>query len=371
MPGRILFHAINHVGLGHLNRLLAIAEYLREGCALKQCLFLIEGGRDLIQSTDLPWIQIPAFGDFRSERWLKWFGISECEKYPEGITRAVAQIFGPDIVVLDTVLYKPVVAGIAGTSAKVVLVGRIGDLLRRQLDSGIPEFDRLDLVLVPQEEAEISITDRQRLRKIKCRVVYTGPIVRDRGGDPQQLRRTLGLSESDPLIVLTLGGGGWNFAERLLMSVIEARGLILHKVPTCKLVILCGPHFTGSLPKTDDFVLYVSQFEPNVGAFLRAASVVVCMCGYNTMNEVVLAEVPTICVPAPEADDQLARASDYERRFPRITTGCLDPIVLANQISALLMEPRRVSESAVPTDQRTKTRQLVCAEFSRLQTGDV
>jgi hypothetical protein len=54
---RILMHAINHVGLGHLSRSIAMAQRLQAGIPDVQILLLIEGGEYLIEPTGLPWIR--------------------------------------------------------------------------------------------------------------------------------------------------------------------------------------------------------------------------------------------------------------------------------------------------------------------------
>ena len=65
---RILIHAINHVGLGHINRSIAVAQWLRARSPNTQILFLIEGGEDFIEPTGFPWILVPGQPS-ESEHW--------------------------------------------------------------------------------------------------------------------------------------------------------------------------------------------------------------------------------------------------------------------------------------------------------------
>ena len=110
--------------------------------------------------------------------------------------------------------------------------------------------------------------------------------------------------------------------------------LVLAHYPQAKLIVITGPHFGGELPEVGDFVCYASRFETSLADFLTIASAVVCMAGYNTVNEVASSGVPAICVPAPEAEDQVGAGGmgEYAQSFPTIVVSAPQAELLAGHI---------------------------------------
>src|SRR5579864_9419622 len=117
-PGtkRILFHAINHVGLGHMNRSIALAQWLKAGTPDLESLFLIEGGENFIEPTGFPWIIVP--------------GQPTESEHCEQITRKVVEVFLPDLSIHETLLREQIHRPIRSAGVKQVVMGNMGDLLR-------------------------------------------------------------------------------------------------------------------------------------------------------------------------------------------------------------------------------------------------
>ena len=109
---RILIHAINHVGLGHMSRSLAIAQWLQTGIPDVHILFLIEGGEYLIEPTGFPWIMVP--------------GQPTESVHAEQITQKVLDVFQPSLVIHDTLIREFVYKPARDAGVRQVLVGRIG-----------------------------------------------------------------------------------------------------------------------------------------------------------------------------------------------------------------------------------------------------
>ncbi len=331
---RVLFHAKNHIGLGHLNRSMAVAQSLKAGITDLQVLFLIEGGEDFIEPTGFPWILIPSQSSEDEHCWQ--------------ITQKVLEVFRPTLTIHDVVLREPVHRAVRDVGVKQVLIGRVGGLLRNQFRYNLAKINEIDLLIVPHQRDEVNSLDQALLAQYKGRTVYAGPIVRpqDRvsGND---LWLQLHLTEANKIILLTLGGGGYSIATELLTNLLAAKVSILDRYPEAKLIAVTGPHFSGSLPKVDEFVCYTSHFEPFFTDYLNIASVVVCMAGYNTINEVAATGLPTICVPSSEADDQVGTGNmaEYAQSFPNIVVGNTDTELLARHITNALGCGRYVSVS--------------------------
>jgi predicted glycosyltransferase len=327
---RILFHAINHIGLGHLNRTIAVAQWLKARIPDLQVLFLIEGGEDFIEPTGFPWVIIPGQA---SER-------EHCEQ----ITRAVLNVFRPNLLIHDTLIREAINRSATDEGIRQVLIGRVGDVLRDQLRYNLSMMLRVDLLLIPHEREEVSQLDQALIEQYAGKTIYTGPLVRRKDQiSSDDLLQKLSLTRESKVILATFGGGGYDLARRILANLLAARAQILDRYPQAKLIIISGPHSSDALPKVDEFVCYASRFEPSLTDYFDIASVVVCMAGYNTINEVAASGIPTISIPAVEAEDQVGRVEAYAQRFPHIVLGSTDAKELTYQVIGALANERDLS----------------------------
>ena len=327
---RILFHAINHIGLGHLNRSIAVAQWLTAGIPDVQVLFLIEGGEDFIEPTGFPWIIIP--------------GQASESEHCEQITRTVLHVFRPHLMIHDTLIRESINKAAADEGIRQVLIGRVGDVLRDQLRYNLSMITGVDLLLIPHKRAEVAPPDQALIAQYTGKTVYTGPLVRRKDRISSDcIRQMLGLTRAHKVILATFGGGGYDLARDILANLLAARAQILNRYPQAKLIVISGPHFSDSLPKVDGFVCYASRFEQSLADFFEIASVVVCMAGYNTINEVAASGIPTVSIPAVEAEDQVGRVEAYAQRFHHILLGSTDAKELTYQVIDALAEERDLS----------------------------
>lgn len=337
-PGtrRVLFHAINHVGLGHMNRAIAVAQWLQALDPQIQCLFLIEGGEEFMQPAGFPWVMV-----FSQE--------AERENTSQ-ITRTVLQVFQPDLAVYETRMRPQIYQPIMECGIPQVLMGNLGELLRTELQDNLQTLNRIAMFLVLHPQNEVSDADRALISRYSGKAVFAGPLVRRKSSAAAQLlRRKLGLSDADKPILLTFGGGGYTLAKDLLASVLAARPQVLAAYPQAKLVIVTGPHFTAALPPKDEFIVHASLFEPFFSDYLEMASAIVCMSGYNTINEVIATGIPAVAVPTSEADDQVGEGGigAYAAGFPHIAVSGIQTDELAQHIIAALGKERNYAATAV------------------------
>lgn len=329
---RILFHAINHVGLGHISRSIAVAQGLQAELPDLQILFLIEGGEDFVEPTGYPWILIPCQA-------------SENE-HIEQITRKTIEVFQPDLVVHETLLRPAIHRPIREVGVRQVVMGSLGDALRDQLRYNLALLNEVDMVLILQRREEVLFTDQELVAHYTGKVLYAGPLVRRRTPLASEcLRQKLGLTSENKIILVTFGGGGWDIARGLLATILAARGRILAQYPQARLIAIPGPHFSGELPQTDDFVCYVNLFEPSLPDYINLASVVVMMAGYSTVNEIASCGVPAVCISAPDAEDQVGPGGmgEYAQTFPNITVSSPESEQLTTTLLAALARQRDLS----------------------------
>jgi len=354
---RILFHAINHTGLGHLNRSIAVAQLLRANLPGVQVLFLIEGGEDFIEPTGFPWIMVPGHNQ-----------TSEAENI-EYITRTTIEVYRPDLAVYETVLLEPIHTPIKEAGIQEVLMGNMGGLLRNQIRDFSATGSELDLLLVLQQREELTPDDQALIDQYKGEKTCVGPLVRLKDQfASESLRRKLGLAEENKAILLTFGGGGYDMARQLLTSVLSAREEILAQCPEARLVVVTGPYFVGELPEKDEFVAYASRFEPFLTDYIDISSAIVCMAGYNTVNEIAVSGIPAVCVPTTEADDQIGPGSiaEYAQTFPNMMVGTTDSNILARQVIEALSRERDVTVTRSFWQRANEASQIITGELKKL-----
>lgn len=354
---RILFHSINHTGLGHLNRSIAVAQLLKANLPGVQVLFLVEGGEDFIEPTGFPWIMVPGHNQ-----------TSEAENI-EYITRTTIEVYRPDLAVYETVLLEPIHAPIKQAGIREVLMGNMGGLLRNQIRDLSASASELDLLLVLQQREDLTPDDQALIDQYKGKKTCVGPLVRLKDQfASESLRRKLGLAEENKVILLTFGGGGYDMARQLLSSALSAREEILAHYPEARLVVVTGPYFAGELPEKDDFISYASRFEPFLTDYIDISSAIVCMAGYNTVNEIAVSGIPAVCVPTTEADDQIGPGSiaEYTQQFPNMMVGTTDAHLLARQVIEALSRERDVTVTRSFWQKANEASQIITRELKKL-----
>jgi predicted glycosyltransferase len=320
-PRRVLVHAINHVGLGHINRAIAVAQWLQAAMPDLQVLFLIEGGEDLMEPTGYPWILIP--------------GQASEHEHIEQIGRKTIEVFQPDVMIHETLLRPALHQAAQDAGIKQIVMGSLGEALRDQFRHHLPLLNEVHQLIVLQEQAEVLQADQDLIAQYQGPTLYAGPLVRyKKQPEDAILRDLLDLSPEQKILLVTFGGGGWDIARSLLNTILAAREQILSKHPQTRLIVIAGPHFSGDLPALDDFVCYVSRFEPFLNDYIDIASAVVMMAGYSTVNEIAASGVPAVCIPALEAEDQVGAGGmgEYAQTFPNITVSTTDPHILTQHI---------------------------------------
>lgn len=325
----MLFHAINHVGLGHINRAIAVAQWLKAGIPNVEVLFLIEGGEDFIEPTGFPWIYV-------------YSQVHEMV-HTEQVMRKVLEVFQPDLMVHETILREPLHRPIREAGIPQVLMGNVGELMRGQLRENLAMINEVRLLLILQQQSEVLEKDQVLISKFRGKTLFAGPLVRQKqlisGAD---LRQKLGLGTEEQVILVTFGGGGYDMARKLLANLLATRDEVQASYPLARLAVITGPHFSAPLPEIDDFVCYASRFEPFISDYVNISSAVVCMAGYNTVNEIASSGVPAVCVPVADSDDQVGLGSigEYAKRFPNIAVGSNDTPTLARLLLEALGKER-------------------------------
>jgi len=303
---RLLFYAINGVGLGHVRRLLLIAEEIRKQKAEVHILFITNSAfPQMIEEKGFPYVCIPYEQNLDAQSFFPLRTIST--QLHDSLFRTVVRNFSPDVVVCDLKWPVGLLKLASGSSMKTVI------LLRKEetpwLRKKLPALKRFDLVCVPhtREEYKRIGTPEEIIRQMeKMGAVFTGPVL------PQQEKQPLVRDDGTFRILVTAGGGGWSTTKRFLELARESLTPLMRVHKDIVPEIVLGPLFKGefSFPhaRVHRYLKYGTMTEKMGQSHLAISRV-----GYNTCNDLLLNRLPAILVPIAGEVEQVERAADLER----------------------------------------------------------
>lgn len=313
---RVVFHAIDGTGLGHMVRTSLIARALGERAFGLQALLCTNAARAEVLS---PLLADPRFRLLR----LPYTNLDEAQAGDDPTPRRVnseafasaARAFEPDLLVFDTHVPKPLlrVPGLSGCARALVLRSVTDAAREALLSNGV--LSSMDRVLVPGDFGVVPWTLPPPLQ---ARVVNIPPLLRDASTSEQReaARARRGIPPDAPLIVATLGGGGGQLApgkravladaDAFAQAVVEALSALVREARGLRAVAQIGPYATVA-PSAPGVA--VETFAEDFPALLESSDVAVAMAGYNAAHELVRAGVPTLwlCKEARH-ESQRARA---------------------------------------------------------------
>lgn len=300
---RVLFYAVNGLGLGHVTRLLGIARALRRLRPDAEVLFLTSSDadgvlhRERFAAVKLPSKTIREEVGLHKHRYLK---------LAQTVTWNTIAAFEPDVLVVDT---YPM-----GSFEELIPVLRwrqrnVFVFREQRADAvGVPLLQATlplyDAILVPHATAETvgPVPEPAKLRAV-------GPILlRERAEleAPEVARRSLGLPSTGVLVYASFGGGGEPESRAALTLTAEA----VKRLEGATLVVGAGP-LLRDVPHLDGAIVLRGVYP--MLPFLRAFDVAVSAAGYNSVHELAFAGVPSVLLPfARVLDDQERRARAVE-----------------------------------------------------------
>lgn len=299
---RIVFYAVNGLGLGHVTRLLAIARAVRRQAPEAEILFITSSEADgVIYREGFAAVKLPS-KTIREECGLKK---PTYLKMAQSVTWAALSSFNPDVLVVDTYpsgSFEELIP-VLRWRQKNVFVFR--EQRRDTFQSGLlmaalPLYDRL---IVPHDDVA-QVGDVPEPHKARA----VGPIlIRER---KELLSRAAAraalcldhLPAEGLLFYASFGGGGDPEARRALDLTVRA----VAAIPGAHLAIGAGP-LARELPESGNNVTVLAGRYPMLDA-LPAFDAAIAAAGYNTVHELLFAGIPSVLVPFERVlDNQEAR----------------------------------------------------------------
>ncbi len=297
---RILFYAVNGLGLGHVTRLLAIARAIRAQRNGAQILFITTTEADsVIYREGFASVKIPSRTIIQASKIRP----STYNKLAHSVVMNTVAAFNPAIMVVDSFP--------AGSSQELlptlswemrrVFVYRAQQTERARDPFFQQVLARYDMAIVPHEEGSEEIPAPDSLR-----LVWTGSImIREQSEalPKDDARRRLNLPADEKLLYVTVGGGGDDeMAQSEGMIFDAARRAGWKTVAPDAPLLKSGQAHVGAQP---DFRISYYPMAECLNAFDAAISAA----GYNSVHELLHFGVPTVLIPRERSlDDQFARA---------------------------------------------------------------
>src|SRR3989339_234815 len=297
---KLLIHAINGVGLGHIVRTSHVADALK----------IIRPDIDVIFVTN------SKYSSFLKKKYKTYTLEKDTRAVVEGKysyddylrynSMAISKIIShenPKGVLFDCELNKDLLMFCKNNSIKTVYVLR-NSTAERFLDikSSLPVFDS---VIIPHSKEDVPCDQKEFL--LSCPTSFTGPILDSFIPSEETIRKN---------ILISLGSGA-NIPQNLpLFSVVDSFLKLLRTENSLidnnqvYVDIVVGPFYEGNL----DFSGFTVR--PTTECLARDmyhAKLVISGAGYNTINEIISTKTPAVIVPLSRRwDDQLKRAKYFE-----------------------------------------------------------
>ena len=333
---RILFYAVNGLGLGHVTRLLAIARKVRNRLPEAEIVFFTSSeAEDVIFREGFAAFKVPS-KTLRNEARIRPATYS---RMLQTVTLNLLAAFHPHIIVVDTFpagAIQELLPVLRWDSRKVfVYRAQRPEVAQSQLMQNCLQL--YDLAIIPHLEGEEEVFLPDGLER-----VWAGPIlIRDRSEVKarEEARSILGLPKEGKVVYITFGGGGDQAMDEALTATVDAlksegeRGRRAEQ-ESLHLAVASAPLYRGRVLRAAN-VTPVDYYP--MAELYTAFDAAISACGYNSATELLHHGVPTAFVPFPrQVDDQEARARKIEEVGAGICVPVIEPCELPRIVQRLL-----------------------------------
>jgi predicted glycosyltransferase len=324
-------------GMGHFVRSLEFARALSD-----HDVTLIAGGQevevDMPEHVDL--VRLPVlYMDERFTRLIAGTDGQSVEEIAQQRKKILFSLFAerqPDLFVVELYPFgrsifgfelEPLLEDIReGKLGDVKTICSLRDILVEKKDPAAYETKVLqklnryfDALLIHSDKNLVRLDETfKRVDDIHIPVVYTGFVTQQTDPDAgERLRRELGISSDEKLIVASAGGGRSGY--KLLECVLDACDLLRYRLPL-RLEVFCGPFMDNeefeelsvrSLPGSR-----IRRYTKRFMDYLYAADLSVSLAGYNTCMNLLVTKVPAIVYPYSRQQEQPMRVGKLKNLLP-------------------------------------------------------
>ncbi len=333
---RVLFYAVDGLGLGHVTRLLAIARQVKCLSPDAEIVFLTSSeAEDVIYREGFVAFKVPS-KTLRIEGGIR---PATYARMVQGVTLNLLAAFHPHLLVVDTFPAGAIMEllPVLRWESRKVFIYRV----QRAEVAQSPFFQNTlalyDLAIVPHQPKSVAIYTPEGVK-----AEWVGPIIirsREEALPKAEARRQLGLPEGEPVIYVSFGGGG----DEEVQSSIEAVSAAMDEKSGPMLAIASPPLYRGAvIPSSRRVPVYAYP----VAKYYTAFDAAITSAGYNTAMELLHFGLPAAFLAFPRTvDDQQARAAAIEAAGAGIYLKEFAPAAIQQAVSRLL-DPQAAGEMA-------------------------
>ena len=359
---KIMVYSHDAYGLGNIRRMLAICKYLLK--FIPNLSIMLVSGSPMLHDFRLPpgldYIKLPCLNRGWGQMAVKYLNadIESILRLRSEIILAAAKNYQPDLVLVDK---KP--TGIQGelqstieylktnlpTTKLVLLLRDILDTPEKTIAEWQREgyyhqvealYDRI-LVVGIQEIFDL-VQEYQFSEAIAEKLRYCGYIRKDSGlKNRRTIRQELDIGKDEKLILVTPGGGedGYYLISNYLQGLAQQKDNFIEQ--NIHTLIFCGAEMPPQHQQQIDRQakelpgVIVKEFTNDMMSYVNTANLVVSMCGYNTITEVLQKGKKAIVIPRIKPGrEQLIRAQSMAKAglIQMIHPEELDPDLLVKVI---------------------------------------
>ncbi len=369
----ILFYCIESVGLGHVSRMLGIAEAIRELKPKQPMLFVTEANdARLIEHHGFPFYQVRPRHIFTAEEFDHLPDLQAVDAAYLGMMQAIFEAYQPRLTIHDTHPRRHIIEMATEYGSQQAMILRT----RTDMDSFVERnayfLSQMALIAFPHTEREIGKLDIPGLTEENY--LYCGPLLRRTRDDLRidDIRAAYNLRPGDFTIVVTNGGGnGGREADQddFLSMVLDVFRRVEERLPPFRLIVISGPlnRRRVIVPPLNNPVM-AREFEPCLFELMAAANLVIARGGYNTMLELQELGVPAICVPAERSvEDQGGRIRQVARQVDNLRMVPLDARLLAAAVHEAACSPgKMVAHPKSPPDEIAENKHRIAKRLIAL-----
>ena len=379
---KIMVYSHDAYGLGNISRMLAICNYL-----LKQnsdLSILLVSGSPMLHDFRLPpgldYIKLPCLNRGWGQMAVKYLNadIESILRLRSEIILAAARNYQPDLVLVDKKPtgiegeLQPTIEYLKRNLPKTKFVLLLRDILDTP-EKTIAEWQREDyycqvealydsILVVGMQEIFDLVREYQFGRAmpsassaIADKLRYCGYIRKDSGlKNRRTIRQELGIGKDEKLILVTPGGGedGYYLINNYLQGLAQQRDNFTEQ--NIHTLIFCGTE----MPPQHQQQIYqqarelpgvtIKEFTNDMMSYINTANLVVSMCGYNTITEVLQKGKKAIVVPRIKPGrEQLIRAQSMAKAglIEMIHPEELSPNLLIEAVFASLTSAKSPAKS--------------------------
>jgi predicted glycosyltransferase len=337
----MLFHAVNHVGLGHLSRLTAIALGIRERAPGIPILFLVDGAsHGILEAAHLPFLALPP-NDF--DKSIDGPVTDKIRRLVSSFAASIVQTLHPNLIVFDCFPHRALTFAARQYGVPFAICIRKMKNMSLLSERFIDLLETAELIIFPHTPDEIEV---EIPKQLMSKTHFVGTIVRP-------FRAASEASTTGKVrVVISGGGGGYPGTVNFYNSALAAFAMCRREIPGLSGLLVTGPLFGDWRQLEPVEGIHIIPFDPDLLSVVKDADLVVCQAGYNTVAEIKALDVPAICVPADRAaDDQHERAALAALRGSQVRS-CVAPdaSILARMMIEILRSPRKtVANPICPT----------------------